>query len=81
MSEQNSHPMIEQLLQAGHQALGFHLEGAKTKEHQALEFMDSLWDQMPHALRDHALRRLREGGLQHFADQIDAARKDLEERE
>ncbi len=77
MAEKASEGMIDQLLSAGQTAIAHHLQGKTDLEHEALEFMDSLWDQMPKSVREQALERLRESGLGQFADRIHRERKDL----
>ena len=77
MSEDSCGGMTEQLLAAGQRAIRHHLEGDTEMEHEALEFMDALWDRMSNDEREKSLTKLHASGLTEFADRIAKERRDL----
>ncbi len=78
MSDDACGGMTEQLLAAGQRAIRHHLEGDTDMEHEALEFMDSLWDRMTNDEREKSLARLHASGLTEFADRISRERRNLQ---
>lgn len=70
-------PMLEELLAAGRRVNRLRLEGDAAMEREVLQFMDGLWDRMPHSLRLRAETAFRDAGLDDLAALIVEGRKDI----
>lgn len=61
---------LEKFIATGKNAMEFRKNRKYHEEEELLEFMDSLWDRMPHDRRRRAEKALRESGLDDLADLI-----------